>query len=136
VGLGLWRSVLLVEKTIVSGENHRPAPSHWQTLSSTHRLSGIRITSLHVLNIGYINHTITLWLYNYWICHKNSTNLSFLAIKYEQTVLIRLTTVVKHLLMKINQNYGLILEQTFLMADLHTTKQKTILNWTIKNIHD
>ena len=28
-----WRSVLLVEKTGVPGENHRPAPSHWQTLS-------------------------------------------------------------------------------------------------------
>jgi hypothetical protein len=26
----LWRSVLLVEET---GENHRPAASHWQTLS-------------------------------------------------------------------------------------------------------
>ena len=28
-----WRSVLLVEETGVPGENHRPAPSHWQTLS-------------------------------------------------------------------------------------------------------
>jgi hypothetical protein len=26
-----WRSVLLVEETVVSGENHRPAVSHWQT---------------------------------------------------------------------------------------------------------
>jgi len=25
-----WRSVLLVEKTGVTGENHRPATSHWQ----------------------------------------------------------------------------------------------------------
>jgi hypothetical protein len=30
----LWRSVLLVEETGVSGENHwRPVASHWQTLS-------------------------------------------------------------------------------------------------------
>jgi len=29
----LWRSVLLVEETGVPGENHRPAASHWQTLS-------------------------------------------------------------------------------------------------------
>jgi hypothetical protein len=29
----LWRSVLLVEETWVPGENHRPAASHWQTLS-------------------------------------------------------------------------------------------------------
>jgi hypothetical protein len=28
-----WRSVLLVEKTGVSGENHQPVRSHWQTLS-------------------------------------------------------------------------------------------------------
>jgi len=28
-----WRSALLVEETGVSGENHRPAASHWQTLS-------------------------------------------------------------------------------------------------------
>ena len=29
----LWLSVLLVEETGVSGETHRPATSHWQTLS-------------------------------------------------------------------------------------------------------
>jgi len=28
-----WQSVLLVEETGLSGENHRPATSHWQTLS-------------------------------------------------------------------------------------------------------
>ena len=28
-----WRSVLLEEETGVSEENHRPAASHWQTLS-------------------------------------------------------------------------------------------------------
>ena len=28
-----WRSVLLVEETRGSGENHRPVASHWQTLS-------------------------------------------------------------------------------------------------------
>jgi len=28
-----WRSVLLVEETRVPGEHHRPATSHWQTLS-------------------------------------------------------------------------------------------------------
>jgi hypothetical protein len=30
-----WRSVLLVEKTGESGENHRPVASHWQTFSHT-----------------------------------------------------------------------------------------------------
>jgi hypothetical protein len=29
----LWRSVLLMEETAVSGVNHRPAVGHWQTLS-------------------------------------------------------------------------------------------------------
>ena len=28
-----WLSVLLMEETRVPGENHRPAASHWQTLS-------------------------------------------------------------------------------------------------------
>jgi len=28
-----WRSVLLVEETGEPRENHRPAASHWQTLS-------------------------------------------------------------------------------------------------------
>jgi hypothetical protein len=28
-----WQSVLLVEETRVPRENHRPAASHWQTLS-------------------------------------------------------------------------------------------------------
>ena len=28
-----WRSVLLVEETGVTAENHRPVTSHWQTLS-------------------------------------------------------------------------------------------------------
>ena len=28
-----WWSVLLAEETVVPGENHRPAASHWQTLS-------------------------------------------------------------------------------------------------------
>ena len=42
-----WRSVLVVEKIRVPGENHQPVASHWQTLShyvvlSTHHLSRIR----------------------------------------------------------------------------------------------
>ena len=28
----LWRSVLLLEETGISEENHQPAASHWQTL--------------------------------------------------------------------------------------------------------
>ena len=35
----LWQSVLLVEETGVSLENHQPAASHWQTLSHNAELS-------------------------------------------------------------------------------------------------
>ena len=42
-----WRTVILVEETGVSGENHRPVASHCQTLShnvvsSTLRMKGVR----------------------------------------------------------------------------------------------
>jgi hypothetical protein len=45
-----WCTVLLVEETGVLGENHRPAASHWQSLSHnvvsigiwTHNTSGDR----------------------------------------------------------------------------------------------
>jgi hypothetical protein len=36
------RSVLLVEETGVPGENHRPATSHWQTLSHNVASSALR----------------------------------------------------------------------------------------------
>ena len=32
ISVASWRLVLLVEETGVPGENHRPAPSHCQTL--------------------------------------------------------------------------------------------------------
>jgi len=48
-----WRSVLLVEETGLSGENHRSVTSHWQTLShnvvsSTPRLGEIRTDNISV----------------------------------------------------------------------------------------
>jgi hypothetical protein len=58
VSLLLWQSVLLVEET---RENHRPAVSHWQTLShyvvsSTPRLSGIQtsINQKHQVSLLFI----------------------------------------------------------------------------------
>jgi hypothetical protein len=38
----LWQSGLLVEETGVPGENHRPAASHWQTLSHKCCIKGYR----------------------------------------------------------------------------------------------
>ena len=64
-----WRSVLLVEETGEPGANHRPATSHWQTLShnvvsSTPRLSGIQTHNYHTITtttapliIGYLSYT-------------------------------------------------------------------------------
>jgi hypothetical protein len=45
-----WRSVLLVEKTWVPGENHRPVASHWQTLS--HNVVSSRLRHDRGLNSG------------------------------------------------------------------------------------
>ena len=64
-----WRSVLLVEETGVSGENHWPITSHWQTLSHnvvscTPHISGIQM--LVVMGTDWIGscksnyHTITM----------------------------------------------------------------------------
>jgi len=44
ISLISWRSVLLVEETGVSGENHRPVASHGQTLSHNF-VSSIKYTS-------------------------------------------------------------------------------------------
>jgi hypothetical protein len=51
ISIILWQSVLLVEETRISGENHRSATSHWQTwshkvVSSIPRLSGIQIRNV------------------------------------------------------------------------------------------
>ena len=48
-----WQSDLLVEETGVPRENHRPAASHWQTLSHnvlsiTSRLSGIQTHNVSI----------------------------------------------------------------------------------------
>ena len=54
-----WRSVLLVEETGVSGENHRPVASHWQTVSHNfYRVqlawAGFKLTTLVVMCTDYI----------------------------------------------------------------------------------
>ena len=45
-----WRSVLLVEETGGSGENHRPVASHWQTLS--HNVVHLALIEIRTHNIS------------------------------------------------------------------------------------
>jgi hypothetical protein len=72
-----WQSAILVEETRVPGENHRPAVSHWQTLSHnvvshTSRLNGIRTHNLVAIETDCIGsyksnyHKITTMTAN-WI---------------------------------------------------------------------
>ena len=47
-----WRSVLLVEETEVSGENHRPVTSHQQILSHNVVSSAPRLEKNHTKHVG------------------------------------------------------------------------------------
>jgi hypothetical protein len=79
----LWWSVLLVEETEVPGINHRPAASHWQTLSHsciecTSPWTGLELTTLVVICTDCIDsckyHTITTIatnMYNVILVKKN-----------------------------------------------------------------
>ena len=49
-----WRSVLLVEETGGSGENHRPVASHWQTLS--HNVVHLALIEIRTHNISGDRH--------------------------------------------------------------------------------
>ena len=54
-----WRSVLLMEETRVSGENHRPATSHWQTVS--HNVVSLSVTcGRSVVLSGYSDWHLTI----------------------------------------------------------------------------
>ena len=46
------RSVLLVEKTGVPGETHRPVPSHWQTLSHNVVSSCIHEWNIYIIRVS------------------------------------------------------------------------------------
>ena len=52
-----WRSVLLVEETRGPRENHRPVPSHWQTLS--HNVVHLDLIEIRTRNINGERH----WLH-------------------------------------------------------------------------
>jgi hypothetical protein len=52
------RSVLLIELTGIPGENHRPAASHWQTLSHNGVLSAPHLSRIQTRNPTGIEPTI------------------------------------------------------------------------------
>jgi hypothetical protein len=66
-GLGVWcltplspilsYTVLLVGETRVHGENHRPATSHWQTLSHNVVLGTPRLSRVQTHECFYIVHS-------------------------------------------------------------------------------
>ena len=53
-----WRSVLLGEETGGPGENHRPAASHWQTLS--HNVVHLALSGIRTHNISCDMHRCKL----------------------------------------------------------------------------
>ena len=84
----LWRSVLLVEKTRVPGENHRPAASHWQSSCigiRTHNVyhMGVKCqykVQSHLLNVFFFflllfKNTLNSYLLFFLIIQKNSYHI-------------------------------------------------------------
>jgi len=61
-----WWSVFLVEETGVPGEHHRPAASHWQTLSRTVALVVINPTTIRSWPQRPRNIYMIHYYYNIW----------------------------------------------------------------------
>ena len=68
----LWLSILLVEETTVPGESHRPAASHWQTLSQNVVLSTPCLSGIRTHGCLYLYMYVHSWLHVYDVhslCH-------------------------------------------------------------------
>ena len=72
-------SVLLVQETGVSVENHRPVASHWQTLSHTVVSSTPRLSGTRTHNVSGDGH----WLHNFLILTYSQYLASILFIIYD-----------------------------------------------------
>jgi hypothetical protein len=73
-----WRSVLLVEKTGVPGENHRPVASHWQTLSHNvvsstpcHERGKITTTTVPLC---YSMNCLNKYKFNFFLIYRTSSH--------------------------------------------------------------
>ena len=60
-----WRSALLVE---VSGENHRPAAGHWQTLSHNVGSSTPHLNEVWTRNVSFLRHIKYPYMYIVIVC--------------------------------------------------------------------
>ena len=82
------RSVLLVEETGVSGENHWPVVSHWQTLShnvvSYHIWSHISVLSVNCWHI--LQGFSRFCLLSYEEANFNQTNIFSFVYSYNQQI--------------------------------------------------
>ena len=67
-----WLSVLLVEETGVPEENHRPVPSHWQTL--LHKV----VSSTPTCSLGAIHIRMYMYFKDNW--QGSLMNIGFLEI--------------------------------------------------------
>ena len=82
-----WWSVLLVEETGVLRENHRPAPSHWPSLSHNvvSSLHGIQTHNISVIGTDYTGSTSCKSTYHHWCCgfkSRSGRGVQHYAIKF------------------------------------------------------
>jgi hypothetical protein len=61
-----WRSVLLLVLTDVRGEIHRPAASHWHTLSHNVVSSKTRLNGIRFHNVSGVRHSLHMSLKEKW----------------------------------------------------------------------
>jgi hypothetical protein len=79
-----WRSVLLVDETVVPGENHQPVESHWQTLSHN-------VISSTPLRVRYGTYVIAIvWLV--WSLYY----LIFIVIDSHQILMFSYMPIIPH----------------------------------------
>ena len=82
-----WQLVLLVEETGVRGEKHRPATSHWQTLSHNVVSSTSRLSEVRTHKVSGHRHRMHRWLWIPLPYDHDHNNLSNKVMPHEQYLL-------------------------------------------------